>query len=373
MAKEITIKALMHQAWLLLIAISLLFTGCQEIELPPPIINPDKVFELKGELNGEPFTFSTEKYRLLTDYTIDSLGVRIFVTTFLFVDSSQEKISIAIRDNRIYEGKGDTAAVLLPGNYPFKGNRSVMGKTFYLKNSMNDEGATGLFWKYNDQIIPGPNFNIENVNPNSSYKICLQNNGSLQNTFLHYCRTFTPAHFKDKFDIAIEDFSVQSNIIKPKVDSQTCCNLLYRWNSTFVNTTGEFPVASSGNYALRVEGKNDHVADVELVLQIRDEQLQLPYFVGFTSSLEELEGEPSFSMATITYTDKSGRVYTTDNITGMSNHKIRIVESQLMNRKDDLGRDLQKVLLEFQAPLISEDGDSIFLSNFRGVVGFAIE
>ncbi len=373
MDRKNIIRDLIHQAWAPVLALSLFISGCQEIELPPPVINSEKVFELKGELNGEPFAFSTEKYRLLTDYTIDSLGVRIFVTTFLSIDSSQEKISIAIRDNRIYEGKGDTAAVLLPGNYPIKGNRSGMGKTYYLKNTMNDEGASGLFWKYNDQIIPGPNFNIENVNPNSSYKICLQNNGSLQNTFLHYCRTFTPAHFKDKFDIAIENFAVQSNIIKPKVDTQTCCNLLYRWNSTFVNNTGEFPVASSGNYALRVEGKNDHVADVELVLQIRDEQLQLPYFVGFTSSLEELEGEPSFSMATITYTDKSGRVYTTDNLTSMPNQKIRILQSELMNRKDDLGRDIQKVMLEFQSPLVSEEGDSIFLSNFRGVVGFAIE
>jgi hypothetical protein len=351
----------------------LLAASCQRIELPPPVLNDEKTFEIQGDINGKPVKFATDRYRMLTDLAVDSLGVRIFKTSFVAIDSSQEELSILIRDNRIYEGTDDTAAVLLPGVYPILGNKAHSGKTFYLKNTLHDQDMSGLVWKYNNNQQQGPYLNIENINPNQSYKICVQNTGDLNNTFLHYCKTFTPAHLKDHFDISVQSFEVNNNVIKPIVDPRTCCNLVYRWNSTSVNTSGELVVVDGGNYSLRIEGKNDHVTDADLSLRFVNERLQVPVFTGFSSELEELAGNPNFSTATIVYKDETGKVYTSDLLQDPANLRVRILGSEHMSERDDLGRSIQKVILQFQSALLSENGDTLQLANFSGQVGFAKE
>lgn len=352
----------------------ILFTAsCQQIELPPPVINQEKTFEIQGEINGKAIQFATDRYRMLTDLTVDSLGVRVFKTSFVAIDSSQQELSILIRDNRIYEGMDDTAAVLLPGVYPVLGKKAHSGKTYYLKNTIQDPEMPALVWKFNNLEQHGPHLNIENINPNQSYKVCIQNKGDISNTFLHYCKTFTPAHLKDHFDISVQHFEVNNNVIKPIVDPRTCCNLVYRWNSTSVNTTGELAVMSGGNYSLRIEGKNDHVTEMDLALRFVNERLQVPNFTGFTSELGELAGNPNFSTATIVYKDETGKVYTSDFLEDPSHFRVRIIESENISERDDLGRAIQKVMLQFQSPLLSENGDTLNFTNFRGQVGFAVE
>jgi hypothetical protein len=351
-----------------------LLMGCNKIELPDPDIKSDKVFSLGGFLNGQKIGFDTETHKMITDLFVDSLGVRVFKTSFEATDGSGERFVFFIRDSRIFEEDQNIQNILLPGNYPTYDYNAFTGRSFVLRNTLDSEDIGGLVWRYEGQeLAGGTEFNIERVNPNRTYRICLLNPINYDNSFSSYCKTFVPGHLKDKFDISIDGFEINGNAIRPKVAAGTCCNLFYRWNSTNINDHGNYVVMENGKHRLVVEGKNDHQTEVDLFLNLYNEELIHPVFTGFSSTLEEWQSVPNFSTSALYYENGMGEVFSSAASGIQGSGLLKVITSDNEFLINDIGKKVKKVSVQFDGPLFSPSGDSIIVKELRGTLGFTVE
>jgi hypothetical protein len=353
------------------ITIAFFSTSCEKVQLPDPTIDNTAPFNLKGFINKDSFEFSTERYYLKTDFFNDELGIRVFESSFIPLEGSDDpSIILRIRDNDIYSCCYDKAHMLKEGSYRFSKIVAAAGDALVLKNSLLDQDLIGYRWQNGHTTFNGNNYYVENLNPNLKIKVCIESHELLSNGILEYCKELYPSQLQDNFDISVKDFRFNGNKIEIVFEKPVSGNLTYNWGGE--NFQPVFKPDSSGVYELFLSNSKSQV-NIKFRVNISQDSDLIPFeFPAFSTEMFTFTGFPSFSQCEIIYINPDGQIYSTRH-TKEQHSVFEILKSEYLDKRDDLNNMLQLLEVDFSCKLYSESGDSMSLDRVRGPYPVAFE
>ena len=344
-----------------------LWSSCEKIQLPDPVIN-DPLFELSLNMGDTPLLLGGAGTAVTSGFDWDDLGVRVFSCSIKNKES-EEELTIFLRDDRLSKKAigGDTFELFRADTLDFANKYARAKNVKMLLNRLLDPSYSRLAkWQTSNKDHAGLNFNYQHPSGLGDQTICLYIEDQSTKCKTTFCKDRVGSSLQD---FPLEGFVIEGNRISPKIGAGFNLPYKIRWDDLEQDM---ITVNQSRTYDLFIIDNSQRIFNVEIFLELdQQNRIKTPCFTGFSTELFTFQEDPMFNTAEIQWKDKTGKVYSSANRTQDKQAMFIVDQVTRLDVINPDGNPVQKLDIKFSCRLFAEDGTSVLIKDAQGTIGFA--